>query len=243
MDRITVASDMERQRVGEVFTSRKNRVFAVDIDGHRCVAKVFPQGAGDRASTEFSILGMCSRAGVTVPIPIWHREDVVLMDFVEGMSLAGSFDEIFEGRGGTIQAGSPTSATIIAGLADWLASFHTAFAFRMCRGDSILKNFKISEGKVCGFDFEEAHEGDPIEDLGQACAYVLSTRPEFTEGKFEFANRLADRYWSVARVDRSPELPDAVAAGLEHYAQFRADGSLLYDWAGRIRVRGMHLME
>lgn len=43
VDRITVASDMERQRVGAIFTSRKNRVFTVDIDGHRYVAKVFSQ--------------------------------------------------------------------------------------------------------------------------------------------------------------------------------------------------------
>jgi tRNA A-37 threonylcarbamoyl transferase component Bud32 len=232
------ASGIAQLKVGEPFPSRKNRVFRVGIEGKICIAKVFNEEFLDRARIEYDVLVSCHSWGLRVPSPIWFRENTILMEYVDGINLGVSLDALFPDGNGRAITSTLLRRTIVEGLASWLASFHRAYGFGFCRGDCILKNFILSGDQIYGIDFEEAGQGDHIADLGQACSYILSTRPMFTQGKFEFMNDLANRYWMEVGKDRSAELSGAVAEALEHYARYRSEGPKLLEWAERIRKSG-----
>jgi aminoglycoside phosphotransferase (APT) family kinase protein len=230
---------MERARVGEDFPSRKNRVFRVRIDGAIRIAKVFSPETADRIDKEYEMLGRCHGLGVPVPAPIWIKENVILMECIEGSSLAELYDSLHEKESEGREFLIDSERLILDGLASWLARFHSSLGFRMYRGDSILKNFILSGKQIYGVDFEEAGEGDPFTDVGQACSYVLSTSPMFTRAKFQFVEDLAVRYCYLTKKDRMSDLADAIAHGLEHYAPYRVDKELMLDWARRLTAHGL----
>jgi aminoglycoside phosphotransferase (APT) family kinase protein len=213
----------------------------VDVGGRIMVAKVFPSDARDRLENERDMLKRCRDAGVPAPYSISVLQNAILMEFIDGINLSSLFDSVMtspEAKDGL--TGYPRQE-LIDGLASWLAQFHHSFGFKMCRGDSILKNFIVSRKKVYGIDFEESGEGDPIKDVGQVCSYALSTDPAFTEAKFQFCEDLAARYWKIVGRDRSSELPEAIAQGLEHYAPYRSDRRRLLEGAEKLRKEGMPL--
>ena len=230
---------LESCRIGEVFPSRKNKVFRVEIGDRIIVVKEFPQDARSRLRRELEMLKRCHGAGIAVPEPISTHGDAVLMEYIEGPSLAESFDLIAAKDAKSERSTEESRVTIVDGLASWLASFHRSVGFEMYRGDSILKNFILSGDKVYGIDFEESGKGDPIQDVGQACSYILSSNPPFTDAKFGFVTDLTARYWEKVGRDRSADLPESIAQGLEHYAPFRSDRQRLLEWAHRMRMNGM----
>jgi tRNA A-37 threonylcarbamoyl transferase component Bud32 len=229
--------DLESVRVGEVYPSRKNMVFRVSLDGEIVIVKVYREGCG-RAEREFSVLERASEKGLLVPRPIGLRDFGILMEFVEGDNAGAVFDSLWEE-----DPNSPDAvlrrADFVHAVSAWLAGFHRAFAFSFCRGDSILKNFIVGPKGLTGIDFEEAVEGDPLNDLGQTCSYVLSTDPMFTDAKFQCAKDIFAGYESLAGTDRSEELSSKVAESLRYYSRFRRDGETLRAWASRIETENL----
>ncbi len=235
--------DFEKIRVGEVFRSRKNRVFRVMYNGRLQIAKVYPSARSDVASEEFLLLGKCRELGLRVPMPVELVGSTIVMTYLEGPNVADVADRFLsdEANSGAKPEMSPDQ--MADGLADWLASFHKAFGFSLCRGDTILRNFLQTEGKIYGLDFEETHNGDTIDDLGEICANVLGMRPLFGTPNARIALAIVSRYWTAIGKDRSAELPEAIASGLEHYAKFRDDGMLLEKRAQRFRKEGLGALQ
>lgn len=228
--------------------SRKNLVFRVRWRGRTCAAKVFGPASEERAATEYRVLGLCRERRLRTPRPIVLRDGVVIMSWLSGMPAfevflsrlrsAGGADS--RGRGaGSFEVERSQVAPVLDGVAAWLAGFHRAFRCELRRGDAILKNFICSGKVIYGIDFEEAREGDPLEDVGQLCAHILASGERFMTPLFDAARYFALRYWARLGEDRSGELPRAVASGLEHYARYRRDGPLLRQWARRIRDGGL----
>lgn len=198
--------------------SRKNRVFRSVLRGNQYVVKVFREAWRERAQVEFEVLSECRNRGVPAPVPVALLGDAVVMEYVEGDSVADVFDRSFSSSEAELDA--PQKA-LAHSLASWLSTFHAAFAFRLARGDTILRNFVIAQNGIMGLDFEEAGEVDTIGDLGQLCASALMTDPSFTPAKRSFAGQLSERYWEFTGRDRSADLPKAVAASIRYYAQYR----------------------
>lgn len=249
----------EDRMIGGPFFSKKNRVFAFKDGSKTRVVKIFSEEFMERAESEYNILRACFEKGVKAPYPIECRGGAIVMSFIEGNNAGDMLDSYMAKRAaldiggraetrpnsGTVQSNegenqsSSGMAQIIDGVADWLFKFHEAFDFRLIRGDSILRNFILSGKDIYGFDFEEAREGNPIEDVACAYAYILRAAPQFKEINFEVSNDLAKAYWRRLGKDGSGELPEAVACSLEFYAQFRKDGELLREWAEKIRKNGL----
>lgn len=230
-DKLSI-TDLERMRVGEPFFSRKNRVFKVDIDGKICVAKVSGPGRECSIANEYEILCRCRRYGVSVPEPLLQLENAFVMSHVGGDNASEVFDSSFEGAGQ--MAGDVALDQLANRFASWLYSFHEAFDFGRVRGDSILRNFIDAPEKLVGIDLEESHEGDPIEDLGQVCAYIIATRPMFVDTKFDFARKLTARYEDRIKDDIRSRLPGSVSCALRYYGGFRSDHVLMNEWADKI---------
>jgi len=219
---------LEKARVGDVFRSRKNRVFKVALGGETLVAKVFPPDEVDRALHEHSVLRSCVDRGVRVPRPVKQDGLVILMEYVEGRSAAESIDS------------APSDAEeILRGVLGWLTDFHRAHGFRVCRGDSVLHNFIISHEGVAGIDFEESHEGDTLEDAGQVIASYLGMRPSFVDAKLRIAGGAAHEYLARSGRGGDRDVASAVSSALRHYAKYRDDGPLLRTWADRIERTGL----
>lgn len=219
-------------QTGPPFQSKKNRVFRSSVDGKSYVVKVYRGEWRERASVEFDILQECRSKGLSVPAPVALLEGAIVMAPVEGQVAGDLFDRL-------IAAPSKLDITselerLADSLARWLSEFHIAFSFGLARGDAILRNFVVNEKGVVGFDFEEATRSDTLLDLGQLCASALMTTPAFTERKVAFARHVSDRYWACSGQRRSRDLPDAVAAAVRHYSQFRSNGQQLLSFASRI---------
>jgi len=219
-------------RVGEPFFSRKNRVFKVNLEGKICVAKVSGPGRARSIANEYEILCRCKRYGVSVPEPLLQLENAFVMSHVDGDNASELFDSCFEGA--CQRAGDVALDQLADRVASWLYSFHKAFDFKLVRGDSILRNFIDAPGMLVGIDLEESHEGDSIEDLGQVCAYVIATRPMFTDAKFDFARMIVARYEDRIKTDIRSKLPGSVSSALRYYGGFRSDCAQMDQWADKI---------
>jgi tRNA A-37 threonylcarbamoyl transferase component Bud32 len=223
----------------ERFPSRKNKVSKVLLDGKELVEKVYAADRARLATTEYDVLLHCIREGVAVPEPVELRNGSIVMKLVAGDNLSALFErsEVRHERSAT------SSDALRDGLASWLASFHRSYGFRFCRGDCILRNFIMSGDRLYGLDFEEAHEGDPLEDIGQLWTSILRLRPSFTRERFAFASAVTRAYWKLTGAERADSLPLAVADGLDHYAPFGPDGPELRRWAEIIRRDGIGTLD
>ena len=235
--------DFQKYQVGEPFKSRKNRVFRIRTDSRIQVAKVYPISSSDAARAEFQLLNKCVESHLTVPKPHELADSTIVMAYVDGSNVADLVDRLLSGERPTHRKDDVTFHSLARGLAEWLASFHRAFECKLCRGDTILRNFLLSKDTIFGLDFEEAHEGDPILDLGELCANVLGMRPLFSSLNFEFASDIVNGYWDATGKNRSEDISESIAIGLEHYAKFREDGGILQGWAQRFRNEGAVLLE
>jgi tRNA A-37 threonylcarbamoyl transferase component Bud32 len=161
--------------------SKKNRVHHLVLEGGEIVVKVYDH---DRWRREQQVLLSCESRGILVPHALQMGEGYTIMEFLGGPDLRDLINHTL--RPGYVRL-----------LADWMADFHTAFfevETTMVRSDAKLQNFILTEVGVAGLDFELAHMGDPLEDLGEVCAHILNTDPMFTPDKESLCNEFLLRY-------------------------------------------------
>lgn len=228
-----------RPRGGTEFFSRKNRVVKSLRDGRAVVVKTYRRADADVIQKEYSILERCNASGVLAPTPIALEEDAIVMSYVEGSVLSTVLDSCWLRAGHAAPAPEADPLRIAESLGRWLHGFHSAFDFDMRRGDVNMRNFVLGGAGIFGLDFEEASEGDVIDDLGQACATVLSMDPAFTEEKSAFVGRLAGQYFEMTGVDRYDDLGRAVARALRYYASFRENRAQMEACASRVEAEGL----
>jgi tRNA A-37 threonylcarbamoyl transferase component Bud32 len=187
--------------------SKKNKVFRIETDGGNVVLKVFRTG---KAQWEFSVLEKALSRGLMVPEPYILVENLMLLEFIEGRTVSELLDQSLDSE-------------YIVGVAKWFAKFHESFRkgeLTLIKSDSNLKNFLVSEYGVVGVDFELARIGNPIEDLGEACAYLLDTDPMFTAKKYELC-RVFLRTYQEATGSRLVGMSQSIASALKEAARFR----------------------
>ena len=228
---------LHKERIGDTFFSRKNSVFRTLCEGKEVVVKVFANDAATIALREYSVLETCRVRNVAAPIPMELKEAVIVMEYVEGPTLAEFLDAAWRGNGERAN-GRPQAQDIAESLGAWLADFHGAFDYTLSRGDASIRNFIISCKGVVGIDFEESGEHDVIDDLGEACASVLSMRPMFSNESKEFCRCMVEAYASKAGSARITRLSEAAACALERYAEFRSNGDEMVRKAIEIRKSG-----
>ena len=229
--------DLQKERIGDMFFSRKNSVFRSLCGERQVVVKVFTNDAADAALKEYSVLETCQTKDVLAPTPIELKEAVIVMEYVEGPTLAEFLDAAWRGSGNRADGHSQIKA-VAESLGAWLADFHGAFDYTLSRGDASIRNFIISCKGVVGIDFEESGEREVIDDLGEACASVLSMRPMFSRESEEFCRCMVEAYVSKAEPARITRLNEAAACALERYAKFRNDGDEMVRKAIEIRKSG-----
>ncbi len=193
------------------FPSKKNQVSLLTLgttNGPRYViAKYFVWGECDH---EWNVLEQAWAAGLDVPQPIARRENICLLEHVRGSNLR------------TVAERTPERINGRA-IGQWLARFHNRFQrndVTLLKGDCMPPNFILrDDDTVCGIDFEEAREGDPLDEVIEA-ATTLLTLPPWPESPaaqgIQHARDLITG-WQEARPAATPDLtglPRQIAASL-----------------------------
>jgi tRNA A-37 threonylcarbamoyl transferase component Bud32 len=232
-----------RSRGRASFFSRKNRVVKSLRDGQMVVVKTYPRADSGVIRKEYMILERCLESGVLAPTPIAMEDNAIVMSYVDGRVLSTVLDSHWVHARPGRSAPEADPVRIAESLGRWLHGFHAAFEFGLRRGDVNMRNFVLSEDGMYGLDFEEASEGDVIEDLGQACATVLSMDPMFTEEKSAFAGRMAGKYFEMTGIERYDDLRGAVVRALRYYASFRKNRAAVEAFASRVEREGLPFSE
>lgn len=218
------------------FRSKKNAVYLVERHGTFFVLKVFSPENPHGMEKERQILVKAFEKGIPVPrvIDTWDNYGI-LLEYIDGTNLCDSI---------TIQQDPEVTAL----LGRWLADFHRAFKVgngqTLVKGDTILRNFILGSHqgstRVFGVDFEDAYLGDPLHDVGMACASILDTEPAFTPEKVVCCNSLIESYSNTYVMLEPNKVKDAIAYSLRNTAKRRPySRQLLIHKAKMIQTYGL----
>jgi len=231
--------------------SRRNKVFrALMRDGSQCIVKIYSPELRHRLPLERSVLEKASvlRHGepiVRVPELLGEYCEpngaALLIEYVPGENLCDVLNQ-------DISLGRETPGMYMRALAQWYSGFHGRFSASrgttLLRGDSILRNFIVSEKKpgpgarfgpgrdtystagpdtcfVVGVDFEQAREGDPAADIGEICCSILDTHPMFTAEKVGLCRELIEAYTQLSGYKDIRRIQEEIASSMKVVASRR----------------------
>ncbi|MCX6661542.1 MAG: hypothetical protein NTY91_03225 [Euryarchaeota archaeon] len=219
------------------FTSKKNTVAYVMLNGQPRILKWFVPGLKQNMEIEYTIL----KKGVsTLSIPSPFEKDtennVLVMGYIIGHNVCDVINDsqtVFEEK-----------EKVVHQLADWFVHFHTFFkteeSFRI-RGDATLRNFIHNKNRIWGVDFEESRIGKPSEDLATLCGSLLSTDPMFTDEKFKLSVMFLDTYQKAAQWNIEQINAEISYALLERIQWRPNDEDTLRKYATKIRQKGLQV--
>jgi hypothetical protein len=148
-----------------------------------------------------------NKAGIRVPELLEDdKESCLLYSYVPGETLLEVLEQSEE------CCDLLRAEEVLTRLFLWLKECYTAlrqeYRVNMILDDIHLRNFiYCTDGSICGVDFEDVRTGEPIEDVGQLCAFVLMYSPAFTEYKFELCRIIYKQAEEFLFIDRNTLLP------------------------------------
>ena len=173
------------------FKSKKNTVCLINLNNKNCVLKLYSD-MNKNLLREYSIL---SKLSTPFKQPILIEKNVhhhyLLMNYIKGENVCDLIND------STIP--TQEKIQIILKLARWFSQFHqSANKYSKCliHGDANLRNF-IYDEDIIGLDFEEADLGDPIKDIANLSASILTTTPQFTNEKKQLVDQFIESYQDI----------------------------------------------
>ena len=216
------------------FTSKKNTVCYVILNGKPRVLKWYAPGFKKNMETEYEILSNgSSKLNMPTPLENDEKNNVIAMSYIIGENLC----DIINDEKTTMSE----KQRLMHLLAEWFSKFHVFFKKKdkvRIRGDSILRNFILTD-RVWGVDFEESRYGKPIEDIAGMCASILSTDPMFTDEKFQLCRIFIDSYEQSIQGNLS-DITSEIAFALLGRIQWRTnDEAVIRKFVQKIRKKGL----
>lgn len=217
------------------FSSKKNTVAYVILDGKPRILKWFVPGFQRQMFNEYNVL---KEGAIKLNIPTILEKDeennVLIMSYILGENLC----DIINNEKTTFDE----KKRLIILLADWFFNFHNHFKtedqFRI-RGDCNLRNFILTD-RIWGVDFEESRFGRVVEDIAGICSSILSTDPMFKSEKFKLCKNFIEYYTDLAP-GRILKINDEIAYALLEKIQFRPDQEeILRKYSKIIREKGLN---
>ena len=176
-------------KVAGRYLSKRNKVLKLRISepgscGRFLVLK--EHATAGQARSEYDSLTKLHAAGIRVPKPISLEGRCLYLQHLVGVLLTDIIERDI------------CSANWTEDLARWYQTLHTTTASgdgtSWLKTDNNLRNFLYVDNEFYGLDFEQVSRGDPAQDIGQMCAFILANRPAFTAEKVAAARKLARRY-------------------------------------------------
>lgn len=199
--------------------SKKNFVFDVHIKektgkGPRnYILKYFKT---KNADNEFKTISHLKKQNVNVPSIISFEKPYLLLEKIDGGNFCDFINAPLKNTEGLSELNEDLQNQLIWGiklLAQWFALLHKKnivsqkefeTTIVLNKGDARLRDFLIkSESKsIFGVDFEEAYEGNHLDDLAWICCSLIDTDPGLFEldeplHKMELINYFLKHYYNI----------------------------------------------
>ncbi|MFX1438578.1 MAG: hypothetical protein ACFFAA_15490, partial [Promethearchaeota archaeon] len=205
--------------------SKKNYVFSVQFDKKpsklpkEIVIKIFRT---KNIANEINILNRLKNQNFHVPSILFFHKPYLILEKLNGINLCDFINEKLKGTQTLDDVDPKIRKEIIQSiekLATFLAQFHEKNFVRkrykakkkyvLCKGDARLRDFVYDHinGIVYAVDFEDAFEGNHIEDIASICTSLLDTDPglfemEEPEHKIDLINVFLKKYYQ-----KNPKFP------------------------------------
>ncbi|UCC20931.1 MAG: hypothetical protein JSV62_06525 [Promethearchaeota archaeon] len=154
---------------------------------------------------EINILNRLKNQKFHVPTILFFRKPYLILEKIDGTNLCDFINEKLKGTQSLDDLDSKIRNQIVLSierLAEFLAQMHEKNFVRkrykakkkyvLCKGDTRLRDFIYNDVKdiIYAVDFEDAYEGNAINDVASICASLLDTDPglfEMDEPKHKIA--------------------------------------------------------
>ncbi|PKL72815.1 MAG: hypothetical protein CVV29_06755 [Methanobacteriales archaeon HGW-Methanobacteriales-2] len=194
-----------RLKILEKFKSFKNQAYKVKTASNNFyVLKIYNKDSKKSNSFVEAInLKKLEFKGVKVPKVLYRSspddsEDYLLLEYVPGVTISHLLEEQ-NGHGD--HCIDIEFKKYLKDLGCWVASLHGIQdnTGSFLKGDCNLRNFIWTGSEICGLDFEETKIGDPREDLGEICFFLLTNSPPLTSLRLEMVD------WFLKSYEKSSE--------------------------------------
>ncbi len=222
-------------RVVKRCPSKRNDVYLVEGDAGRFVLKTYSQNSEERFQRECEVLDILQNHGLAVPKVEEVFSPCILMECLPGVTLL----EL------SLESSIVETKKWLKKALDWTDAFHDIMRKEKgepwAKGDATMRNFLCHGETIYGVDFEEAAPGDPLEDLGDLLANVISTSQQNNEvpKRADMARWLLEEHFSSSGRNGTKAVERRIASSLRDHAAYRQDGDALRRWAMAIEDGGL----
>jgi tRNA A-37 threonylcarbamoyl transferase component Bud32 len=212
--------ELSHAKIKMMFKSKKNIVYLINLNNKQAVLKIFSEDSKKSIINEYNELSSSNSNYAKPEIISYNKEQrFILMTYISGENMCDLINNNFI----TIEK----KTQIIQRLAIWFWNFHKTHHQDnkyFIHGDANLRNF-IYNGKVIGLDFEETHIANPIEDVANMCASILTTDPQFTDEKKELQDLFIQTYQDH-RKERLTDITGEINKAIEKVQKRRKKGDI-----------------
>lgn len=200
--------------------SKKNSVIKVEFDKklskfpREIIIKIFRT---KNIANEINILNRLKNQKFHVPSILFFRNPYLILEKVNGINLCDFINEKLKNTQNLDELDSKIRNQIVQSierLAELLAQIHEKNFVRkrykakkkyvLCKGDTRLRDFIYDEASdiLYAVDFEDAYEGNHMDDLAWICTSLLDTDPglfemEEPKHKTELINIFLRKYYQI----------------------------------------------
>ncbi|MDQ7825327.1 MAG: hypothetical protein RDV48_21175 [Candidatus Eremiobacteraeota bacterium] len=197
------------------FESKKNQVSLLTISQSggpalKVIGKLYSWGERKK---EERVLRNAGEKGLAVPSVRAAWNNILFLEYVQGSTMR------------SLLGGGHDPCAASEALACWVASWHLAFRrgrrYTLLKADMRLQNFICKDTRLYGVDFEESRWGDPLDDIADMAATLLT----FPWKGAPDGGAVADRFVSACarREEISPSgIDERVARNLEERERIKS---------------------
>jgi len=186
-------------KILEKFKSFKNQAFKVKtITDNYFVLKIYPPTPkNSRSLVEAANLKNLDFEGIKVPKVFYKSspedsDNYLLIEYVPGKTIS----HLLEEQNWVDPIKNMEFKECLESLGEWMADLHEIKGVNgnVLKGDCNLRNFIWNGSEIYGLDFEESINGDPCEDLGEICFFLLTNSPPLTPLRLEMVDWFLKSY-------------------------------------------------
>lgn len=200
--------------VDNIYKSKKNRVYSIYHPKKNLGYVIKEYSFAEGKSKDIFYLKLLKSHRLKVPSVLYEGKSFIIMEKIEGDTL---LDIILEYERLDISPNSDEVVKLLNQVVKWLHDLYKILKKKTGKSlifmDTNFRNFVVSD-KIYGVDFEDIIEGEPIEDMGRLCAYLLLYYPENSPWKQSACNVLEGILIESYGYD-SIELQNQIAIQLE----------------------------
>lgn len=166
------------------FSSRRNKVCKVKLNSNnenKMVMKIY-QDTSSRLIEHENLLKL-KQNNINIPDMFKGSKNILFLGYIQG--------DIINDLAEKLDLGS-----WIEELALWMSDLHKIKNSEgsFLKGDSNLRNFIWSNDRIYGLDFETLKYGNPKEDIGEICFFLLTNYPSWKYEKKVMVERFLKAY-------------------------------------------------